>query len=355
MQKNDFNEKLTMLRQIIKNHHTEGLLLTKQCNINWLTHARSFVGLATEGACFQILITLEKVILISNTIESERLATEELFQIADDIHWETYVWYGETKKVNSRYIIDTQCETDLYQCRTRLSDTDIRLLRELSIKTARIVEQKCHEMKKGMTEFAIAGEVSKTLWEQGIEPVTLLIACDERIAKYRHPLPTSHVLNNYAMIAVNARKHGLFASVTRFVSIGEPSIDLKKKFHALAAVEFSFIKETKAGNSLGNIIKKAIQTYQDIGFSEQWNFHHQGGITGFMARECKPWITSDELVQNNQAFSWNPSIVGAKIEDTILVNNNKTEILTYTGEFKYVEYNDSGNVIKIPDILIIPH
>ena len=58
--------------------------------------------------------------------------------------------------------------------------------------------------------------------------------------------------------------------------------------------------------------------------------HHQGGLTGYEPREFLAIPGSQEMVVEGQAFAWNPSIAGAKVEDTILVGAAGNEIITLT-------------------------
>src|SRR4029079_15897020 len=55
--------------------------------------------------------------------------------------------------------------------------------------------------------------------------------------------------------------------------------------------------------------------------------HHQGGAIGYRAREWVAHPGSAEVVQPRQAFAWNPTITGTKIEDTALLLDGRLEII----------------------------
>ena len=54
----------------------------------------------------------------------------------------------------------------------------------------------------------------------------------------------------------------------------------------------------------------------------------QGGPTGYEPRDFLADFESDSPVEVHQAFAWNPSVTGAKSEDTTLAGNDGPEILT---------------------------
>ena len=56
--------------------------------------------------------------------------------------------------------------------------------------------------------------------------------------------------------------------------------------------------------------------------------HHQGGITGYLAREIVATpLTATEL-ETGMAFAFNPSFQGVKLEDTFVLTPNGLENMT---------------------------
>jgi antitoxin VapB len=60
-------------------------------------------------------------------------------------------------------------------------------------------------VRPGMSEFEIAGLLSQAVESRGVQTIVNLIATDERIFSFRHPLPTSKKLQHYAMLIVCGR------------------------------------------------------------------------------------------------------------------------------------------------------
>jgi hypothetical protein len=70
------------------------------------------------------------------------------------------------------------------------------------------------------------------------------------------------------------------------------------------------------------------QAYRHVNRPDAIREHHQGGITGYLAREivASP-LTAAEL-DTGMAFAFNPSFSGIKIEDTFLLKPDGLENLT---------------------------
>ena len=115
---------------------------------------------------------------------------------------------------------------------------------------------------------------------------------------------------------------------------------------------FKFIQETRPGNKFSDILAKGVQTYQKVGFGEEWKLHHQGGPTGYRPREYLVTPHTTGVVLDNQAVAWNPSITGTKLEDTIITTEKGPEVLTVTPKWPTLTVEYKGTKIPRPDILI---
>jgi len=225
--------------------------------------------------------------------------------------------------------------------------------RHICKSTAIVLEKICYNLKQGITEYELAGKISNEMWSNNLEPITLLIAFDGRALNYRHPVPFGEKLNNYANISVCTRRNGLIASVTRIVSLKHPGEEMMKRQRAAAYVNAAFSANTRAGRNISEIFEKAMDTYAEEGFEGEWKFHHQGGLTGFVPRELKGMSDVNHIVRVNEAYAWNPSVQGAKLENTILVTEGGYENLTHTGNYKYINIEIDGKTYLEEDILIL--
>jgi antitoxin VapB len=181
-----------------------------------------------------------------------------------------------------------------------------------------------------MSENQVAAAVSNEALARGVQPIVNLIATDERVYRFRHPLPTDKKLEKYAMLVLCGRKWGLVCSITRLIHFGPVPHELKERIQATAQVNAALINATRPGRTLEELFAQAQQSYARLGYPDEWQKHHQGGMAGYEPREFVALPGSQELIEEGQAFAWNPSITGAKVEDTILVGSTGNEIITLT-------------------------
>lgn len=355
----DFFDKLSILRGILSAKGADALLISNQNHFSWLTGGRGFIGIASAAACATLAVTMDRVYLLSENIEAQRLFKEQLGQ-NPQIDVLEYPWYcpNERQKIldelfgDKKVLTENDIAQELFSARTVLTASDIARYRDICQTTAKELEAACRSLKAGMTEYELAGELSCRFWSNNLEPITLLIGFDERALHNRHPVPIGAVLKNYALVAVCARRNGLIASATRLVSLTRDS-QMMERQKASGYVDSILCSNTVAGADLAEVFRKGMEAYSQKGFDGEWKFHHQGGLTGYVPRELKGMRTVHHTVRIGEAYGWNPSVQGAKSENTIMVTENGFENLTYTGDYKYLQYEVNGKKVLTEDILIL--
>jgi Xaa-Pro aminopeptidase len=85
---------------------------------------------------------------------------------------------------------------------------------------------------------------------------------------------------------------------------------------------------TREGRTLAQASEDCRRFYAEAGFPEGWRDHHQGGMTGYASREVIAMPGTHQEIREGQAFAWNPSLVGAKAEETFVLGHDGPEILT---------------------------
>lgn len=335
----EFEQKQRSVQALLASHSLEALLLRRASSFAWATcGGSSYVNTASTDGEAALLIAPSGRHLITNNIEAPRLEREE--QLGRQ-GWQFSVtpWY-QAEDVVGRLSRGLRLAADgPYPGAVDLSAEVARLRAQLTPEEgARFgaVGRLCAEgmaaavgaVRPGQTEYEIAALLASEVQSRGVQPVVNLVATDERVLAYRHPLPSGKKLQRYAMLVLCGRRGGLVCSVTRCVYFGQLPDDLQQKALAVAQVDATFIAATRPGESLRVILGRAIQAYAAVGFPEEWRLHHQGGPAGYEPREYLATLQAEDVVSAGQAYAWNPSISGAKSEDTILVGKSGPEVLT---------------------------
>jgi Xaa-Pro aminopeptidase len=189
---------------------------------------------------------------------------------------------------------------------------------------------------------------------EGLNRTVTLIAADERIVNFRHPIPKAQKAKQRVMLVSCAEFHGLISCLTRFVNFGAHDAETKRRHQAVCNIDAATILSTIPGRPLGEIFRTLQKAYAGTGFADEWKLHHQGGSTGYAGREVTANPDSTVTVRDNQAFAWNPSITGVKSEDTVLVTQNGVEVLTEaSAAWPRVEARFGDRTMSRPDILSV--
>ncbi len=357
-------EKLERLQRILADWRLDALLLTRRDNIAWLTEGGSYyvVERAQIGVA-SLLITPTSVLLLAPENELPRILAEEPMPFSCEI--QSYPWYQslETVLANaSPGIIGSDMpfpstqdiQLPMVQLRQGLNDAEKQRFRALGREAAGIVEQVARQLRAGVTERAVEAEIVKNCLERGIRPVCTLIAADERIAAYKHPVPGAKRLKKQLMMTLGAERAGLNVSLTRMVHLGQPAADLRQRILTLAEIHADILMATAAGRRWQEVFADIQQAYQRHGWPEGWRSHHQGGPAGY---DCRDWIVTGETlgaVMADTAQAWNPTLSGVKSEDTALLTAKGVEWLTRSDAWPLIEVVRGDKRWQIADWLFLP-
>jgi len=359
---NEIEIKWTRVRNFLSEKKFDGIIINRISNFAWFTGGgRNYVALNTEFGASSLLVTDKKIYLLSNNIESERMLREELANtgvepIVLQWHKDDRLFEQVNKVINGKIAVDKPGEKfdylDISELHFPLLDIEVDRFKNLGKKVTKIVSQICYEIKPGMTENEVAGQLSKEFWANDTIPVVLLIAADERIANFRHPVATDKKIEKCVMVVVCVYEKGLIVSMTRIVNFTKLSEEIKKKHHAVCTVDATFIVSTKPGKTVGEVFRAGIDAYHKTGFQDEWEKHHQGGPCGYKTRYYRATSNSSDVITKNQAFAWNPSITGTKSEDTIITGENLALIITEDEQWPKKNIEINGITVSRPDILV---
>lgn len=347
----------------------DAVLLNSQHNFAWLTGgASNGIDLSRESGAASLLVTRSgERYLIANVIELERLLTEEVS--GDDFQPIGFPWQdgslmvrkarsviGEGGRLASDLAIDHQIpvvEGRIAPCRYELTGSEADRYRILGRDAGTAMTTAISTIRPGDSELHIAEKLRHELAVGEMTSIVTLVAADDRVSRYRHPVPTNNVWRNTLLLVTCARRHGLIVSLSRMVSVGKPSSELIEKTEAAAYVNACLLDRTRPGITGVELYQCAADAYQKMGRGDEIDRHHQGGAAGYKPREWVAHPQSGETVKRNQAFAWNPSITGTKVEETCIVGDAGVEIISASPDFPRITTTVNGREYHSPGILCL--
>ena len=360
----EMKEKERRVRDFLRSKGLKALLLKRQANFSWMTcGGLNVVGITTEMGATTLLIKENSKFVITNNIEAPRMIEEEGLEKQGFVA-RIFPWHEEQEVALVKELVGdgpvgsdvpfpnaTMMTEDIARLRYSLTPEEIERYRWLGERVSSALEKTVMKTKKGEKESGVVARLSREIWKDRIDPVTLMAAADDRVFKFRHPIPTERKIEKYLMVSVNARKWGLIVSLTRFAHFGKLSKEIRKKYEANVFIDCTFMAASLPGLPAREVLQRGIDAYREKGFPEEWKLHHQGGSIGYTGRDYRTTFNTQEIIQENQAFTWNPSITGTKSEDTILATSKGPEMITPPILFPNLHMEAEGMSFIRPGIL----
>jgi Xaa-Pro aminopeptidase len=364
-------EKTERLTRMLAAEGLGGVVLIAQPNFAWLTAGGSngIDASREQGACALVVGAGGKRYVLASRIELARVLEEEL--AGADFEPVEFSW--EEEKASPTFLADLAAKvvgggvalgSDLplgvnvkaidgavSRCRFQLTPPELERLRRLGRDAGEVLGEVARSVAPGLTENEIARRLTDALAARGMRSVVTLVAADERIAKFRHPVPTGKSWERVVMLVTCARRQGLIASLTRIVCAGEVPEELRRRMLATARVNARLLAATRPGAVGSELYKVAADAYADEGFPGEEHLHHQGGAAGYRTRDWVAHPASAEMVQTNQAFAWNPTVTGSKAEETCIVLTEGVDVITKSPDWPQITVPVEGREYASPDVL----
>jgi Xaa-Pro aminopeptidase len=378
----EIEEKTERVIRFLAEKGLGGMLISSQHNFAWLTGGgRNGIDTGREAGAGALFIRRDgRRFVLANRIEMPRLLAEELA----GQEYEPVEFDWERERANPSFMLELALRllersaassvshlgsvsnlvgTDLWfgggqvleaefaRLRYQLTDSEIERLRALGRDAGQIVAAVARSLVPGLSELEVARRTAYALAAGSIQALVMLVAADERLSRFRHPVPTDRRWEKVVMIVVGARRGGLIASLSRIVCAGPVPDDLRRKTEATARVGARLLAATKPGVMGSDLYRLAARAYADEGFPGEQTLHHQGGATGYRTRDWVAHPTCQESVQPRQAFAWNPSITGTKVEETCIAFDDEIELITSSPGWPQIKVELEGQPVFLPDVL----
>jgi Xaa-Pro aminopeptidase len=351
------------LDRLLAGRGLESVWLARPDGFVWLTGGSNVVDSYADVGVAAAGYDGDELVVVTDNVEAERLASEELAAC----RVERYDWHagslGEAvadvapTPAGADFAVEADGfeRVDVSRGRRPLTPADVDRYREAGRATAAAVEAACRACNPDDTEQAVAADLRARLAVRGLEAPVVLVGGGERAPRYRHLTPTDARLGSYAVVSVTTRDRGLYSSCTRTVAFDPPAW-LHDRHRAAARVETTALASTARHGPDGtaaSVFEGVREAYASLGHADEWREHHQGGAAGYDGREWFLAPGSDATLDLPMAYAYNPTVEGAKSEDTVLVTGDGFETLTDTGEWPTEPFEavGSGTTLARPAIL----
>ncbi|WP_426749708.1 M24 family metallopeptidase [Myxococcus sp. Y35] len=356
----ELTTKLARVRAGMREH---GLGAIRLRGVDWFSWATcggsSVVLLSAETGIAEVLITEDGAWVVTDVIEAARLEAEEL---PPGLPVWAHPWTEATRRetfvaerrgagpVASDRPADGEVPLPepFWRMRWSLLPEELERYRALGRVAAEAMTDVLLAARPEWTGFELAGAASEVLWARGIHPALTLVGDERRLPLYRHATASRERLGGRAMLVSCARRHGLFANLTRFVYFRPPTVEERRLADDVARVEAAALRACRPGTTLGAVYHALVQAYAEVGRPGAEAKHHQGGSCGYLSRDRVALPGMAVVLEPHNAVAWNPSLPGAKIEDTVVVSPGGLEVLTVDPRWPTFEVDGR----RRPDLLV---
>jgi Xaa-Pro dipeptidase len=322
---------------LMERRAVDAVVLRRPANFAWYTGGADTKvdHVAPEGVA-DLIVRGDSLLVLTSTIEAPRMRAEQ----TPGIEVVEYPWHEDRgaalhaiaggARVGSDMALPGTLDMseDIALLRRTLDSDAIESLRAVGRDATAAMAEAAAAVETGMTEHEAAAALAGACRRRALTATVLLAAADERIARYRHPVPVGARIERRAMLVASAERGGLYANLTRIVELDEPDPELALRLRACDEILVRMREEaTQPGRTVAEAFCDCRRFYSDAGFPDEWRLHHQGGLTGYGSRELIATPQTDHLIEPGQAFAWNPSVTGAKAEETFVLTEAGPEVV----------------------------
>lgn len=359
----ELSVKLARVREMLDRRGLDAAFFKRQDSFAYLTCGGiNYVGLGEMGNC-GLLVTRTETHAVTNCIEAPRMRDEENVEaLGYELH--AGLWHdGEFEKNTLHKLVpsgkigfDYACPlgenvaNEIKLLRFSLTEAEVERYKEGGFLTARAIEETLAATRPGDTEHEVIGRLVGIIRSHGMDVVSAMCAADERISKYRHPVPHGDVIRERVQLGGNFRYRGLIICCTRLVNFVPVTPELRAQHRANVEIDCAMMAASVPGRSFVSVLEAGRAAYEAHGYGAEFDKHHQGGPIGYAGRDYRVDFQTPGLIQENQGFCWNPSITGTKSEDTVIATSRGVIPVSRPVLFPTMELEVAGQRFVRPQI-----
>jgi Xaa-Pro aminopeptidase len=220
---------------------------------------------------------------------------------------------------------------ELYKLRGTKTKKEIEIIKKGCKLSDEILKKCFKQFKKFKTEAEVKAFLEYESKKKGCGlAFPTIVASGINSNKAHHDTEDTKLKKGFCVIDFGIRYKNYCTDTTRTIYLGNPSKKEIEIYNFLLKIQKNTIKNIKLNQKCSKIFE---QVKKDLGKYAKYFTHGLGHGFGIKVHEL-PNLTekSDNKINNNQIFTVEPGIylnnLGIRIEDDILVKNNKITILT---------------------------
>lgn len=359
----DVDLKHTRVRRLLTEAGADALLLQDPANIAWFTAGADPTRCTADGSQTSIFVTDDARLFATNAIDSTQLFEREAFGLGFQLKQrEWFQPHGtliEDLCRGRRVVSDSGFEgtrniaKDVAKQRQPLTDLEVDRIRRLSKVLVHAVETTAGHIRAGVTEAAVAGELSHRLLRRTVIPVRIQVCADGRNIRYRHWSYSEDPIRSYATVSCVVKRWGLHVAVTRTICLNEVPEELWAAHKKAVLMHATGIYFSRTGKKLREIWPKVRRIYDKFGMPTEWQLADQAEMIGYRPMEHQLTPDSEFTVEAPAAMFWHPGVNAALTGDTILVMPNGYEIVTRSSVWPQLRVQVKGHDVPCCGLLLI--
>ena len=360
----DVGIKEERVRAFLEQEGLDALVLGRQDNFAWLTAGGDNRVITTSEMGFGYLVlTRDRKWLVSHSMDGQRFIDEQVpgqgYELVTS-YWHQASPEQKALSLTNGMVVGADFALEgarvygpeLVDLHYPLTDLDIERCRWIGRAAHRILTQVAHDLEPGVTEREVAARLLHEHALSGMTIDVLIVGFDKRIRDYRHPMPTENALERYALLHPAARRWGLHANVTRLVHFGEPPTNVRRAMDGVATVGAHVAAMLAPGALFSDILAEQIRLYRVLGYSGEWMYHYQGGITGYTLADPTRCRDPEARVVERQAYDYFLTITAAKFEEFMLLTEDGIEFASMGPGWPVRTIGTPNGEITVPDVLV---
>ncbi len=334
----DARIKAKRVRDFLQREKLDALVLGRQDNFAWITAGGdNRVVTTTEMGEGFVVLTQDHKWLVSHHMDGRRFMEEQVpdqgYELVT-LYWHQGTPVAKIAELTRGMRIGADFPmpgaqhyaSQIVDLHYPFTDLDLKRLRWIGKKSDELITQVAGDLQPGMTEQEIAACLAYEYTRAGITLDALMVGADDRVKRYRHPLPTDKKLERFAFLHPPGRRWGVHANITRLVHFGEPPPDVRNAFKAVTTVAAHVAAMLAPGVRFADILAEQKRLYAEFGYADEWNYHFLGGISGYTLVDPARCLDPQAHVVERQSYGYFITITGAKFEELMLFTEDGTEL-----------------------------